>query len=176
MSTNIFSLLPYDVKLCVITPFLSHHDALVFNAVLRRDERVYKKLPTDYAIKHQIKLSYETYHALARPLLFSLGKIAEQTGWQDIHVPKAVRLLKKYFAWFKDPKNYIVLMYVRDRREGFLAKITDWTEDDMELYTYLLPSVREELRKEAQEVVALVSEVPFMRHVSQVGHKSAFAA
>ena len=45
----------------------------------------------------------------------------------------------------------------------------------MELYEHISIEQADELRAEGREVLALISEVPFIRHVSQVGHQSAFA-
>ena len=170
---SVFTALPQDMLQWEIARFLTHKDALAFNEVLRKDERVYKKLPADYAIKHQFKISHNSYHSIAPALLFSLSRI--QDGWQEIHAPKAVKLLKKLFAWFKDPKNHVVLMHTTGRKEGFLENIGQWTEGDLELYEHISSSKVDELRAEAREVLALISEVPFIRHVSQVGHKNAFA-
>jgi phytoene dehydrogenase-like protein len=171
---SVFTGLPQDMLQHEIARFLTHKDALAWNEVLKKDERVYKKLPKDYAIKHQFKISHASYHSIAPALLFSLSRI--QDGFAAPNALKAFRLLKKLFAWFKDPKNHVVLMHTTGRKEGFLENIGQWTEGDLELYEHISSVKVDELRAEAREVVALVSEVPFIRHVSLAGHKNAFAA
>jgi hypothetical protein len=66
MATNVFSLLPHDVKMHEITRFLNHRDVLAFNDVLRRDERVCKKLPADFALKHALGILKQEHNSIVR--------------------------------------------------------------------------------------------------------------
>ena len=170
---SVFTALPQDMLQWEIARFLTHKDALNWNEVLKKDERVFKKLPTDYAIKHQIHLSHESYHSIARKLQFSLERLGE-AGWQGAP-GVSVNLLKKYFAFFKDPKNHVVLMYIKGRKARFLENIGQWTELDMELYESLSETEVEELRDEAFDVLNLVADVPFVRDVPVKDYKNAFA-
>jgi hypothetical protein len=168
---SIFTALPQDMLQWEINRFLTHKDALAFNEVLKKDERVYKKLPEDYAIKHQIHISHDSYQKLATALQFSLERTV-LFGWQDI--PKVVKLLKKYLAWFKDPKNHVAIMYTKGRQERFLENIGQWTELDMELYENLPETVVEELRDDALDMLILVANLKFVRHVNVKDYKNAF--
>jgi hypothetical protein len=168
---SVFTALPQDMLQWEINRFLDPLSRLQWNEVLKKDERVYKKFPRDYAIKHQFKISYASYRSVAPAFLF----VALAHPSAAPNALKAFRLLKKLFAWFKDPKNHIVFMYTAGRKENFLENIAQWTEEDMELYEHISIEQGDELRAEGREVLALISEVPFIRHVSQVGHQSAFA-
>lgn len=53
--TNIFNFIPHDVTQYVMNPFLTAEDRANFNAVLEPTERVYMRLPSDFAIKHSVK-------------------------------------------------------------------------------------------------------------------------
>ena len=170
---SVFTALPQDMLQWEINRFLDPLSCLQWNEVLKKDERVYKKFPNDYAIKHQLRLSYASYQAIANALSFSLGRVSDG-GWEHIHVPKAVKLLKRYFSWFKDPKNHIVLMYIKGRKEQFLQCIGEWTQLDVEFFEELDDSEVELLRDEALDVFNLLSDIPFIRNVSMTGHKSAF--
>jgi hypothetical protein len=177
---SVFTALPQDMLQWEINRFLDPLSRLHWNEVLKKDERVYKKLSPDYAIKHQIKLSHQGYQDIAWNLQLSLGRISgegpEGPSSPSLDIPNSVKLLKKFFAWFEDPKNHVVLMYIKGRKARFLEDICQWTEEDMELYEHISIEQTDELRAEAREVLVLVSDVPFIRHVSQVGHQSAFAA
>jgi hypothetical protein len=170
---SVFTALPQDMLQWEISRFLDPVSRADFNAVLKPDERVYKKLPKDYAIKHQIKLSHDSYHSLARDLQFSLGRLADG-GWEDIHLPKALKLLKRFFAFFKDPKNQVVLMYIKGLKRSFANIFVTWTEEDLEFYKNLSIKQADELRIEAAEVVLLIAKVPFLRNVPVKNHQSAF--
>jgi hypothetical protein len=162
---SVFTALPQDMLQHEIAHFLTHTDVLNFNEVLKNNERVYKKFPKNHAIKHQIRLSYATYQEIATALNFSLGRVSDG-GWDHIHVPKAVKLLKRYFSWFKDPKNHIVLMYIKGRKEQFLQSIDMWTQLDMEFFEELDESEVDALRDEAVDVFNLLTNIPFIHNVS----------
>jgi hypothetical protein len=177
---SVFTALPQDMLQWEIARFLTHKDALNWNEVLKKDERIFKKLPTDYAIKHQIHLSHQGYQDIAWKLQLSLGRVGHEGPdgevWPSLDVPKSVKLLRKYFAFFKDPKNHVVLMYIKGRKARFLENIGQWTELDMELYESLSETEVEELRDEAFDVLNLVADVPFVRDVPVKDYKNAFAA
>ena len=61
-STNIFANLPYDVLQYHLNPFLTASDRYNFNQVVEPPERISKRLPSDYAIKHYLRSVY-TLHA-----------------------------------------------------------------------------------------------------------------
>lgn len=170
---SVFTALPQDMLQWEINRFLDPLSRLQWNEVLKRDERVYKKLPPDYTIKHQIRISHQNYQVLAKSLQFSLGRVADG-GWDHIHIPNSVKLLKKYFAFFKDPMNHVVLMYIKGRKARFLENIGQWTELDMELYENLPETEVEALRDEALETLCLVAGVPFVRDVPVKDHQNAF--
>ena len=170
---SVFTALPQDMLQHEIAHFLTHTDVLNFNEVLKNNERVYKKFPKNHAIKHQIRLSYATYQEIATALNFSLGRVSDG-GWDHIHVPKAVKLLKRYFSWFKDPKNHILLMYIKGRKEHFLRHIGTWAQHDLHHYEELDEFDVELLRNEALEVSNLLAQIPFIYNVSIADYKSAY--
>ena len=172
---SVFTTLPQDMLQWEIARFLTHKDTLNWNEVLKNDERVYKKLPTDYAIQHQIHLSYHTYQEIAKEIHYNIDRIT--APWLgNYHIRQSVKMLKKYFAWFNDPKNHIVLMYTKGRKEGFLENIGEWTEIDVELYEYIPETDVEALRTKAFETLNLVADVKFVRHVNVKDFKNAFVA
>lgn len=174
---SVFTALPQDMLQWEINRFLDPLSRLHWNEVLKKDERVYKKLPPDYAIKHQMMLSHQEYQDIAWKLQLSLGHIGGEGPdgvWPSIDVPKSVKLLKKYFAFFKDPKNHVVLMYIKARKESFLEGISQWTDPNIDLYENLSGAEVELLREEAFELLKLLAEIPFIRNVPMAGHKNVF--
>jgi len=155
-----------------INRFLDPLSRLQWNQVLKSDERVYKKFPKDYAIKHQIKLSLESYRDLTWKLKNNIDRIWFRGHFHVENLLGAVKLLKKFFAFFKDPKNQMALMYIEDQ-DRFLQSIGQWTELDMDLYTYL-PGPAAALALEAVETLNIVANIPFLRNVSVAGYKNVF--
>ena len=159
-----------------INHFLDPLSRLHWNEVLKKDERVFKKFPKDYAIRHQIKLSYENYQEIAWKLQISLNRVEVAGYLNEMHAPNSVKLLKKYFAFFKDPKNHVVLIYTQGLKGSFLQSISQWTEEDIELYEYLSEPEVKALRDDALQTLNIIADVPFFRNVPVKDHQDAFAA
>ena len=71
--TNVFSGLPWDMKREIST-FLERDDGASFNEVLRRDERVYKKFPKDFALKHALRILREEHNSIMRRIQFHIDR------------------------------------------------------------------------------------------------------
>jgi hypothetical protein len=175
---SVFTNLPQDILQHEITHFLDYRDSLSFNEVLRRNERVYKKLPADYALKHALKtkrLHFETIVTRLNLLLHQLGCStafgfdAESHRWAAL----ATTELKKVFAFLKDPLNSFIFMYLHGLKGKMSRMVDHWMADDMELYEFLSDGGAE-LRALATETRDYITSVAFVRHVSTVDHQSVF--
>jgi hypothetical protein len=170
MSTNVFSTLPYDIKVHEIASFLKHCDIISFNEVLRRDERVYKKLPADFALKHALKtkrIHFET-------IVTRLNLLLDWLDWGRAHEPMlAATELKKVFNFLKDPLNAIIFMHIRHLKEQMGRMVERWIDNNMELYSFLSDGGLE-LRALAIETRDYITSVPFVCHMSTANHQSVF--
>jgi hypothetical protein len=177
---SVFTALPQDMLQWEINRFLDPLSRLQWNEVLKKDERVYKKFPKDYAIKHQIRLSSVNLWKIDS-FLCETQDLREPP--EDISIEEAVKELKAYFNWYKDPKNHLVVMYIEGFKEESLEEIRKWSQFD-ELYfefwdDEFLDSndLGLELRNEALDLLNLVSDIPFIRNIPMnrlEGYKSAF--
>ena len=166
---SVFTRLPQDMLQFEIARFLNHSDTLSWNEVLKNNERVYKKLPADYAIKHQIKMSHKAYQGIGAALQFQLDHpIGRHTD------ALCVRLLKKYFAWFRDPKNSLVFMYIEGRKQTFSELITAWCDTDLDFYERLSDEQVDELRLDAAQTLSYIESVPYVRSIRLLGYKSPY--
>jgi len=167
---SVFTKLPQDMLQHEIAPFLDHRDSLSFNEVLRRNERVYKKLPADYALKHALKTKRIHYETIATRLNLLLSNVGD---WDDARVRRAVMELKKVFAFLKDPVNSIIFMYLRNLKGVMSRMVERWLDDDQELYGFLSDGGLE-LRALATETRDYIETIEFVRHVPTVDHQSIF--
>jgi hypothetical protein len=169
IAKNAFSLLPYDTKL-VIADFLDHSATLALNEALRRDERVYKKFPADYALKHALKtkrLHYET-------ITVRLNLLLDCLDWGRSHEPTLAAIeLTKVFKFLKDPVNAIIFMHLSNLKEQMIRMTERWIDNNMELYIFM-PDSGDELRALAIETRDYITTIEFVRHVPTVGHQSVF--
>ena len=115
MTTNIFSLLPYDLKL-EIAGLLDHRDILALNESLRRDERVYKKLPADYALTIHILALKQKYTSLATKANDAHRGVSLFARWGFSRPSRTaleifVNSYRQVFDFMADPVNAPIFAY-----------------------------------------------------------------
>jgi len=166
MSTNIFSSLPYDVKL-LINSFLP--SSLVFNTVLRRDELIYKKFPKDYALKHAIITKRIHYEAIATRLNQLLGCLT-----LGPRIVRAQKDLKKLFTFFLDPSTAIIFTHQLSFKIQMARMVEQWMEDDQEIYCYMTHEETREMIALARKTRDYINAIPDGRRVTTFDHQSMF--
>jgi hypothetical protein len=162
MSTNAFSLLPYDTKL-LVAGFLPN--TLAFNTVLRRDERVYKKLPADYALKHALGILKQEHNSIVKR--YQIYQDADD-------FPRLRRAAKAMFRFCLTPRSEIVFMHQTGVREILIRFLTPWVDELSEFWEGASAARAEQLLGYARAALEVVSQTPFVRHVSLLGHESVF--
>ena len=167
MSTNIFSSLPYDVKL-LINSFLP--SSLLFNDVLRRDERVYKKFPKDYALKHAIITKRTHYERIVT----RLNKRLDYLIYSVSRIVRAQKDLKKLFTFFLDPSTAIIFTHQLSVKIQMAHMVEQWMEDDQEIYCYMTHEETREMIALARKTRDYINAIPDGRRVTTFDHQSVF--
>jgi len=158
---SIFTHLPQDMLQHEINRYLDPNSRCDFNAVLKSSERVYKKFPTDYALKHAILTAHKTCSTIVSELYYNLENIG--SGIVDSRglsfEKKSVKCLRRLFAFFKNPHNSVIFMYISDLKDISTTLITSLAESNLQLYYYLDAHLVAELRTEAASVLAYVATI-----------------
>lgn len=179
-----FTKLPQDMLQYEINRFLDPVSRAAFNTVLKPDERVYKKLPTDYAMKNEMLSLRQTYNVLVRDINIWLD-ILEDTVDEDFkrlgsRASKVAKKVVHYIYWMKDSRTEILLKYQEGMKDRFLRALSMWlgeSEDeggDVFLYDHLAGYRQEQVRACAEEAFEAVSKIEFIRHVDLKGFRSVF--
>jgi hypothetical protein len=175
---SVFTRLPQDMLQWEIARFLTSAETLAFNEVLKNDERVYKKLPTDYALKHALITKRAQYEGIATRLASLLNRLdwgaSPYFDWEHSRPALAEKELKKMFAFFRDPVNALIFMHLRNLKDKMARMVEAWMDDDLELYDYM-GDKGHELRRLAEEARDHIVSVPFVRHVPTVDYKNVYA-
>jgi hypothetical protein len=96
---NIFQSVPHDVLNHVMAPFLDANDRTTFNQVNHPFERVYKKFPTDYAIKKHLIVMKNKYNRMCKrheELLEALTAADVNLGHARQDAKKEVRRIRRH--------------------------------------------------------------------------------
>ena len=169
---NPFSSLPYDMKQYEISFYLDPVSRAAFNQVLKKDERVFKKFPKDYALKHQIitvRSSYEIIAMRGNELMERFYQEVERHPDEYVNPSKAVRQLIKFFSFLKNPLNSCIFKYQRKVKEKVLEDLKFWIAGD-DAINDNSPHDGLYMRQSAKEAYEVVSTIPFVRHVNARKH------
>ena len=156
IANNCFSLLPWDAKR-EISSYLALSDAATFNGVLRRDERVYKKLPRDFALKHAIGILKQEHNSIVRRFQFC----------QDANDFRGMRRAAKDMIRFcLHPRSEIAFQHqmgVREKLLEFLEPLADVGSDVWEGAT---AARVEKMVGFARAALEVVGEMRLVRHIA----------
>jgi hypothetical protein len=166
---TIFSKLPQDILQWEIGRFLTSTDVLNFNTVLKNDERIYKKFPKDYVLKHAIitkRTHYETIVTRLNQLLDCLT-----LGLRPLRAQKD---LKKLFTFFLDPSTAIIFTHQLSVKIQMAHMVEQWMEEDQELYNYMTYEETLEMIALARKTRDYINAIPNGRGVTTFDHTSVY--
>jgi hypothetical protein len=155
-NTNVFSLLPWDIK-HAIAGYLEN--SYVMNEVLRRDERVYKKFPTDHALKHALCVLKQEHNSIIR----RCNIYVDLDGRYDrLQRRRAANCM---FRFCINPRSTIAFNYQGGVKEKLIRFITPWLDEDHYGYNNMKAVYKEALLGNARLALECVSQAPFIRHI-----------
>jgi hypothetical protein len=158
-----FTHLPQDMLQWEISRFLDPISRADFNAVLKPDERVYKKLLKDFALKHDLEIKRAKYKSMMMRLNYymNLFDLDYETGHSRA-VIKA-ELLKNIWAFLRNPLNANIFAHSNGLKEKMIRIVREWTVD-VDFYDYLADHGLE-LRTLAEETCAVIASRPFLYQI-----------
>jgi hypothetical protein len=172
---SVFTKLPQDMLQHEINHFLDPLSRVMWNQVLNPDERVYKKFPADYAIKHAIRVTHTSYEAMTNKLNAYIDMLDDTPAGKKA-VKKSVALHKRFLRFFANPQNQYALMYSSKNKAQMIAMIEYWTkyEPDNALYEFACPLVVLELRALAIEALKVIKSIKYIRTIPMKKYESTY--
>ena len=119
--TNIFNFVPHDVTQHVLNHFLEPEDRANFNAVLEPTERIFKRLPADFAIKHSIKTFASAQKAHVARITEAMDlcyELLEQSIGQDFQSP--LRPLTRYLDFITSTQAKLIFQHRAKAKQSAL--------------------------------------------------------
>jgi hypothetical protein len=164
----LFTRLPQDMLQHEINRFLDPVSRAEFNAVLKADERVYKKMPKDFAIAFDIEVKRAHYEGIVTRLNFRLSRLdwggSHHFDYETSNPARAEKELKKMFAFFQAPSTAIIFAHKERLGPQMARMVGGWMEDDNELYEYMRDGGAE-LKALAAKTRDVILSRPFVRQV-----------
>jgi hypothetical protein len=160
--TNIFNFVPHDVTQWVLNPFLEPEDRANFNAVLEPTERVYKRLPTDFAIKHFVK----TFATLQKAHVTRITEAMELC--EEILVGNApndespLGPLSRYVDFIVSPQAKLIFQHKAKAKQSALNDLNLFLNEDECPFDRFMGM---KLRIRILDAIDLVTATEFIREV-----------
>jgi hypothetical protein len=154
---SVFTKLPQDMLQYEIARFLDHRDVIAFNEVVKKDERVWKKLPADFALKHALDILQQEHNNIVKRYQIYLDA-------DDF--PRLRRTAKCMFRFCLNPRSEIAFMHQKGVRERLIRFLTPWVDEDSEVWGTTSVNRKEKLLEFARAALEWVSQIPFVRHVT----------
>jgi len=168
ISTNPFAApkMPYDVLQYVLNEFLTPADRFNFNRVLEPQERVYKRFPKDYSIRHQLIVSKSLWNSIANRVNTNTDNVFDSIGDSDLkdNMYKATHSLITLLHFFKEPSNQLTIRFIEGRKRSFLNNIDMYAEQHSDIPGMNI-NVLEHIIKQTRETCASIVSIPFERDV-----------
>jgi hypothetical protein len=171
---SVFTALPQDMLQWEISRFLTPLSRAEFNCVLQPDERIYKKLPADYALSHHIRTVFAQYQENAKMVIFTMC-LTERGG---IHrrrdAKRFARKLCRLLKFFNSPMNQLAIMYQKNLKDMLLRTWAEWQDDDLVVYDFITEAEKEEIQENARLAISIIETTSFVRHISTKNFKSIY--
>ena len=169
---TVFTKLPQDMLMHEINHFLDPTSRAHFNAVLKPDERVYKKLSPDYMLKHEIMALRQTYTIHVEKINAWLAVLEDVPGKEYKRALGCAKRVIKFIYWLKEPRSAVLVKYKKEMKERFLRVLEIWKGDseadggNVWWYDYL-PGYRvSHVRESAAEAYDVVEKLEFVRDIA----------
>lgn len=156
IANNCFSLLHWDAKR-EISSYLVIADAATFNEVLRLDERVFKKLPRDFALKHALAILKQEHNSIIKRY---------QICHDAYNFPVLRRTAKRMFRFCLTPRSEIAFMHQKGVREKMIGFLEPWTDEHSWVWEGASAIRKENLLGLAMAALEVVSDTHFLRHIT----------
>ena len=160
--TNIFNFIPHDVTQHVMNPFLTAEDRANFNAVLEPTERVYKRLPSDFAIKHSVKAfaSVQKAHvARINEAMDACYDLLEQGIGRD---SKPLRPLARYIDFIISPQAKLIFQHRAKAKQSALNDLNLFLDEQECPFDRFMCM---KMRVRILDAIDLVTATEFIREV-----------
>jgi hypothetical protein len=160
-----FTLLPQDMLQWEISRFLDPVSRADFNAVLKPDEHVYKKLPKDFAIKHDIEIKRAKYKSMMMRLNYYMNLFDLDYETAKKRALIKAELLKNIWTFLRNPLNANIFAHSNGLKEKMIGMVHEWMVEDVDFYDYLADRGFE-LRTLAKETCVVIASRPFLYEIN----------
>jgi hypothetical protein len=157
---NPFDKVPLDVLQWVLAPFLDQFTMIALNQVTDPRERIYRRFPKDYAIKHHLTVIKNKW----RTMMTSMENKTHNEKCIIIY-----KILKDQFV----PVNALMYIHNEEYYKTLKRKLFEILDPDSIFYNGSNPSKTwlASFKKLSRKGIILLKHNPYRGHISIIGHE-----
>jgi hypothetical protein len=160
--TNIFNFIPHDVTQHVMNPFLTAEDRANFNAVLEPTERIYKRLPSDFAIKHSVKTFASAQRAHVTRITEAMDLCYDLLEKGIDRDSKPLRPLARYVTFIISPQAKLIFQHKAKAKQSALNDLNLFLDEQQCPFDRFMCM---KMRVRILDAIDLVTATEFIREV-----------
>jgi hypothetical protein len=135
-------------------------------AIMSLVPRSSAKLPIDYVLKHQIRITYKSHETICASIERHMQSLHGSTYRIQRHANRAAKKLSDLFDMWLTPINATAIMYQDGLKEKVMETFQAWSDDDdmNGLYAQLYDGGAT-LKAKAAKGFARMRAIVFRRHI-----------
>jgi hypothetical protein len=153
---NPFDRVPLDILQNVLGPFLNQETMIALNQVTDPRERIYRKFPKDYAIKHHIRVLILKWKSIMLKI-----NIYHGNDLTDKKHDAIIRLFSDQLI----PVNRIIFMHYLKFRVSAINKFTNTLKIKSNSYSMEEKFRIEQYKEISKNALKLIDECKFVREI-----------
>ena len=146
----------------MINPYLTSEDRSNFNAILEPTERVSKRFPKDFAIKHSLK----TFLAAQRSRSLTIHAAIRECELAiriDKQVDKnTIRSIRRYVQFISSLQAKLIFQYKATTKESALNDLNFFLDENECVARFISPKLKERIK----DAISIVYYTDFIRDAS----------
>lgn len=163
-NSNIFNFIPHDVTQYVINPYLTSEDRGNFNAVLEPTERVSKRFPTDFTIKHSLKAFATVQKSHVARISMAMDECYEliENGIGPNSNPNPLAPLSRYIHFIISPQAKLMFQHKSKAKQSALNDLNLFLDEQECPFDRFMTM---KMRVRIIDAIEIVQNTPFIREV-----------
>jgi len=162
-NSNIFNFIPHDVTQWIINPYLTSEDRGNFNAVLEPTERVSKRFPKDFAIKHSLKTFASIQKAHVARISAAMDECYDliDNGIGPNSNPNPLAPLSRYIDIIISPQATLMFQHKSRAKKSALNDLNLFLDDECPFNRFM----DMKMHRRILHAIDIVQNTPFIREV-----------
>jgi len=145
-----FRRIPYDVLQWELNRFLKFTDRTAFNTVVDPPERIYRRLPKNFAVNHSINVALNERHRHMTHINFWMPR-TQMPGFPV----RALRAISRYVTFLCSPTAVLIFKFSSDAKKHTLTQLNNFLIHNNKILEIMTSEIRESIISAIHRITVL---------------------